>query len=597
MRQDHDRFNSLGSPTPAPGGARLGAFIVDLVTIGVITSLASALGAPKIFESLLSVLYFVVCHSTKQQTLGKHLFGLKIISTVDETPSPGRILLRETIGRFLSAVVLLIGYLRGLFAEDSRTFHDMLAGTQVVSIRGTSRFESSVLQPVLIGLGVLATFVCVGIYVVLFTSVPLKSIAKQMELSGFEVEGIKGSLARGFSIERLGVKNAESGDLELNQVEVSYDLFSIYKDDRYLIKNISVNSGYLKMHGNSVPSQKKDKAVAENEPGDQSRPSRKKRESRPIVIERIDIANLQFEHPKIKPFTLKRFFINEMHFAKDKFSVDQVWIDSEYGSLNIGAMDVSNDMLTMSKLTQGTVKTGIAPELIKKDITLEALMTANTKEKDIKSIYVALFDRRIQIKNTAVGYSLNTYAFTPSQYFPKAPPLYNITLSAGGNNPLAFLMLMPTSGSFYLRSIPFKQNDFAFTYERGGKTYSMNVNWAGIIPMGSQAKPSLSIQTTEHASVEEWLSDLYYAKKHTELDANQRLLVSGDAAHFKSLTPSSPTLDFKFPRLTEMQPASSTRYPAASSDHDLKAQQMVEQICKTRDAQTCARFRAILQKQ
>jgi len=45
--------------------------------------------------------------------------------------SYGRAFLRETVGKFLSAIILMIGYLMADFRDDKRALHDLIASTQV----------------------------------------------------------------------------------------------------------------------------------------------------------------------------------------------------------------------------------------------------------------------------------------------------------------------------------------------------------------------------------------------------------------------------------------------------------------------------------
>lgn len=69
----------------------------------------------------------------KGQTPGKMLCGLRVIDpATNRAPTFGKMLLRETIGRFLSALFFGLGYFYALIDKNSQTFHDKLAGTVVV---------------------------------------------------------------------------------------------------------------------------------------------------------------------------------------------------------------------------------------------------------------------------------------------------------------------------------------------------------------------------------------------------------------------------------------------------------------------------------
>lgn len=79
------------------------------------------------------IMYFVSLTYFTSATIGKHLLKLKVISTNEtEKYSFLDILYRETIGRFLSGLILHAGYFLIFINKDKSSLHDMLADTQVV---------------------------------------------------------------------------------------------------------------------------------------------------------------------------------------------------------------------------------------------------------------------------------------------------------------------------------------------------------------------------------------------------------------------------------------------------------------------------------
>jgi uncharacterized RDD family membrane protein YckC len=70
-------------------------------------------------------------------TVGKRLFGVKVVSTSGGPPGFGRSLLRA-FGYILSTPLLNLGFLWSLFQPESRTWHDLLSGTMVVESRPKS---------------------------------------------------------------------------------------------------------------------------------------------------------------------------------------------------------------------------------------------------------------------------------------------------------------------------------------------------------------------------------------------------------------------------------------------------------------------------
>ncbi|MGV3719800.1 MAG: RDD family protein, partial [Actinomycetota bacterium] len=65
------------------------------------------------------------------QTLGKMMLGVRVVGPDGGPPGIGRALLRETIGRFLSVVVCMLGYFWILWDPEQQAWHDKIAGTHV----------------------------------------------------------------------------------------------------------------------------------------------------------------------------------------------------------------------------------------------------------------------------------------------------------------------------------------------------------------------------------------------------------------------------------------------------------------------------------
>jgi uncharacterized RDD family membrane protein YckC len=86
-------------------------------------------------DTLISVGYFVYLQMrTNGQTLGKKCLCLRVVS-IDGQPLNTRMLfIRENIGKMLSTLLVLIGYLMALGGEQ-RALHDRLAKTMVIRDR------------------------------------------------------------------------------------------------------------------------------------------------------------------------------------------------------------------------------------------------------------------------------------------------------------------------------------------------------------------------------------------------------------------------------------------------------------------------------
>lgn len=123
------------------------AFLIDVVVliiisfvVGLLTnSLLSASFSYQDFRfyvqninNVVGVLYFVLLTYLNQATIGKKMLGLKVVTLKRTNPGLLTIIIREVLGKFVSAIVLLLGFLWILFDKDKQGWHDKIAGTIVV---------------------------------------------------------------------------------------------------------------------------------------------------------------------------------------------------------------------------------------------------------------------------------------------------------------------------------------------------------------------------------------------------------------------------------------------------------------------------------
>ena len=120
---------------------RFGALLLDGIVLGTVFAILNSLWnidiqnpPPEIslLQSLITVIYYVLFTVNYGQTLGKMALGIRVIRQDGGPSSWGAILFRETIGKFFSAITLLIGYIMVGFDPKKRALHDRLAKTYVV---------------------------------------------------------------------------------------------------------------------------------------------------------------------------------------------------------------------------------------------------------------------------------------------------------------------------------------------------------------------------------------------------------------------------------------------------------------------------------
>ncbi|WP_075620067.1 RDD family protein [Paenisporosarcina indica] len=140
--QTTDEFNHK----PAGFWIRLWAYLIDLVVISSLTSIViyplfrifnwdvqgTTWYAPIGFlTGFIFYVYFVLMTKFFKQTVGKMIFGLRVIALESEDLSWLTIIFREWIGRFFSATIWPLYWIIG-FTPKKQGLHDFIADTMVI---------------------------------------------------------------------------------------------------------------------------------------------------------------------------------------------------------------------------------------------------------------------------------------------------------------------------------------------------------------------------------------------------------------------------------------------------------------------------------
>lgn len=78
--------------------------------------------------------YSVYFIGSSGQTPGKKVLNIKVVKADGSTLTYGDAVLREVIGKLVSVITLLIGFLWMLWDPNSQTLHDKIAKTYVVKV-------------------------------------------------------------------------------------------------------------------------------------------------------------------------------------------------------------------------------------------------------------------------------------------------------------------------------------------------------------------------------------------------------------------------------------------------------------------------------
>ncbi len=116
-------------------GRRLVAIIVDGVILGVVNGILSVIFPETLANALaiaIGLAYFTYLEGSTGQTLGKRLLGIRVADINGGGPIGfGRAAIRY-VGRIVSTIPLLLGYLWMLWDSEKQTWHDKFASSVVV---------------------------------------------------------------------------------------------------------------------------------------------------------------------------------------------------------------------------------------------------------------------------------------------------------------------------------------------------------------------------------------------------------------------------------------------------------------------------------
>ena len=123
---------------------RFAAFIIDIVIISVIIVVLDALGVidlgnpsatDQLIEAVITLGYYILLTTVFGATLGKMALGMKVVEESGQKAGFFKVLIRETIGKVVSAIILFLGYIWILFDGNRQGWHDKIGGTFVVKAR------------------------------------------------------------------------------------------------------------------------------------------------------------------------------------------------------------------------------------------------------------------------------------------------------------------------------------------------------------------------------------------------------------------------------------------------------------------------------
>lgn len=127
---------------------RLTAYILDCIIVGTLLlavkipfkilfpfydmKILFSYTAADIIFYILTVMYFILFTYFKGYTPGKRIMNIRVVDEDRKRLSFFQVVYRETVGRFLSGVIIGAGYLMIVIDNKKRSLHDMLSDTRVI---------------------------------------------------------------------------------------------------------------------------------------------------------------------------------------------------------------------------------------------------------------------------------------------------------------------------------------------------------------------------------------------------------------------------------------------------------------------------------
>lgn len=148
-----DQINQPQNIKPAGFWIRFLAYVIDSIVVTIVNYailipmalMMPQLGILETGQNLTALLvnygisagvflaYAIYFYTQKGGTLGKLAFNMRVVDQQTGTKMTWiQVILREFIGKFLSAIVLMIGFIIAGVRSDKRALHDLMVGTQVL---------------------------------------------------------------------------------------------------------------------------------------------------------------------------------------------------------------------------------------------------------------------------------------------------------------------------------------------------------------------------------------------------------------------------------------------------------------------------------
>lgn len=523
---------------------RIIAYVVDATLCGVIAGFLAPLSGA--LAAVTPLLYFLIGHLALGYTLGKYLLGLRVISTTGDS-SIARMLIRESIGKWLSGALLLIGYLMVIFRSDRKAMHDILSATRVITLKPQNVTGFS---QVARGLGsvVALTFIFCSIlvYQIFYTPMILNQFAARLAPYGLEMQGVSGSYMTGFKIKNMLFENE---DLKFNfnniQFRMNRDLGLL---ERMSVKEATIDYFHIDSGSFELLNLDKDSFKDLIKRKEKSNKKKKKKKTRKRLeasrtkekkfdkfhIKSVEIGNLIFKKG-LKEFKINRFSIKDMigvRGGRNEFK--HIFFDSSLGQIYLKDTyfdeKAKNSKISFSGFLK---KDNPLISGLRTDFDFNGILNQNQGEKEMdlffarKRISFSFFENVDKKKDM----KLKIKDFSPRQFFDAHIPLSRINLAGDMNGLSGSLKVRNKMVSFSKHSMI----DLLTTGLTGYTTKNQMINMNFMQMKANQPWLSVSLNADQQADLSsDVLSQLYANRNYHEMSTKSRAVITKDLNFFSA---------------------------------------------------------------
>lgn len=416
-----------------------------------------------------------------------------------------------------------------------------------------------------------------------YTAVPLNFVASLVTKSGFQFEGLDGSIATGYQFSKL-TYNDEYSELLMQDVNIQYmGFWDAFFNKKIVYDDVMIGRAELKMKkprpaaGSRPVGTAADETVksttavttrpslGESTPSNQEKMAKtweelKQKWKAGEIIQEFAIRRLSFTNLKLSsyalpfPVEMKVFKIDDLNIYPQKATLGEMKIVSTFFDIHAKALEASESGVKMGQPLSGAVKMAATMLGLKRDLNFKASLTY---ENGAPSGEITLMDEKLQMKlSSALMLSLEARDLTLGEYFKGAPPIMKLNLQAPPTVAMAYPMgAVPFQGDFMLADQRFiiqprdpnvRESSGFFTAlaENGPEKYeaaiSPNITLASPVP-----QPWIRLRSNLPMEPQQLLAHFYLKKDPSQLTPEETALLGEYLPHYQTGLPIQPVLVMK----------------------------------------------------